>query len=341
MPIKNKFKIHILFEFKNGPWGGGNQFLRSLRSQFIKMGVYEKYISKADVVLFNSHHCLEQVLKLKRKYKNKILVHRVDGPIFKIRNKDLEIDKIIYHFNNLFADGTIFQSNWSRQKNYSLGLKKNKFETTIINAPDNKIFNRRGKIKFSLKRKTRLIATSWSNNWRKGFRMYKYLDENLDFDKYEMTFIGNSPINFKNIKWIKPLPSEKIAKQLKRNDIFITASQKDPCSNSLIEALHCYLPAVALNDGGHPEIVKNGGEMFGGKEDILKEINRVAQNYEQYQKAINLPSMKETAKRYYQSAQRIFDAYQKKSYIPKEINLLQQSEIVLSILYQKIKSKLL
>jgi len=331
--------IHILFEFKSGPWGGGNQFLKGLKNQLIKLGTYEETFREADVILFNSHHNLKQVLELKRKHQNKILIHRIDGPILKIRNGDLGIDKIIYQFNKFFADGTIFQSNWSKKENYKLGMERNRFEAVILNAPDNSIFNKRDKSPFKKNQKVKLIATSWSDNWKKGFETYKYLDENLDFRKYEMTFIGNSPIGFRNIRWIKPLSSKGVAKQLKKHDIFITASQKDPCSNSLIEALHCGLPAIVLNDGGHPEIVKNGGEIFNGEKDILGKINKVAQNYKRYQKAIDLPSMEKIAKEYYQFAQKIFNDYQKKTYIPKKINLLQQGEIALLMLYQKIKNK--
>ena len=164
--------IFILRELKEGPYGGGNQFLKALKKEFIKRGFYENDPSKANCILFNSHHNLEKVLRFKLKNQNKLMVHRVDGPLFKIRNKDFEIDKIIYIINNLLADGTIFQSKWSRDENYKLGMKKNKYETTIINAPDPLIFNNKNKIIFNKTKKIKLIATSWSANWNKGFKIY-------------------------------------------------------------------------------------------------------------------------------------------------------------------------
>ena len=133
-------KIHILYKFVEGPWGGGNQFLKALRDYFREIGVYSETPEEAQVILFNSHHCLEEVLKLKRKHPSKILIHRVDGPVFYVRGRDKIIDEIIFLFNNLFADGTIFQSNWSKKWNYSLGFKKTSFVTTIMNASDNLIF---------------------------------------------------------------------------------------------------------------------------------------------------------------------------------------------------------
>lgn len=44
-------KIHILCEFVEGPWGGGNQFLKALRRYLRKKGVYSRmgWVTKAMV----------------------------------------------------------------------------------------------------------------------------------------------------------------------------------------------------------------------------------------------------------------------------------------------------
>lgn len=62
-------KIHILYNFKDGAWGGGNQFLKALQKYFIKGGFYTESPEDADVILFNSHHELKSVLKLKWLFK--------------------------------------------------------------------------------------------------------------------------------------------------------------------------------------------------------------------------------------------------------------------------------
>ncbi|MFA7209284.1 MAG: glycosyltransferase [Parcubacteria group bacterium] len=282
-------KIHILLEFREGPWGGGNQFLKALRKELVKIGAYEDDPSKADVILFNSHHNIQKLLKLKFTHPQKKFIHRIDGPTFLIRNKDLWIDKLIFKLSESIADLSIFQSNWSFKKCEELGFK-NKPNSIIYNAPDGSIFNSAGKTPFKNSGKIRLIATSWSGNPNKGFDIYKYLDEHLDFKKYEFIFIGNSPINFKNASHIKPLPSNELADELKKSDIYITASKNDPCSNSLIEALSCGLPAIVLNDGGHPELIQSGGEVFTTKEDIIAKIEIVSDNYTTYKN--NIPPYK-------------------------------------------------
>jgi len=335
-------KIHILYKFVEGPWGGGNQFLKALRDYFRKAGVYSEGLEGADVILFNSHHGLEEAFRIKKKYPSKILIHRLDGPIFYGRGKDKIIDEIIFQFNNLFADGTIFQSNWSREKNYEMGMRKSPYETVIINAPDPTIFNSEGKKPFD-ERKIRLIAVSWSPNIRKGFDLYKLLDEHLDFNKFEMTFVGNSPINFKNVKWIKPVPTKELAKILKEHDIYITASRYEACPNTLIEALHCGLPAVSRNMGVESESLTKAVELFEDESDVIQAINKVAKNYNQFQDRINLPTFEVVGQRYYEFAQSIYEDYLDGKYHPKQANLLsivKFENIRIKILKREVLNKL-
>ncbi|MBU0614337.1 glycosyltransferase family 4 protein [Patescibacteria group bacterium] len=297
-------KIHILYNFTDGPWGGGNQFLKALKSEFVRQGVYTELPGKADVLLVNSHHRLFEAMKYKILHR-KHIVFRVDGPISLIRGKDRWLDIKISLFAKLFADGVIFQSEWSRQQNKKLFQLNNQYETVIYNAPNGDVFNTTDKKSFDPTRKIKLIATSWSANQRKGFDVYQYLDEHLDFSKYEMTFVGNSPVRFKKIKMIEPLPSEKLASVLKDHDMFITASKTDPCSNSLIEALSCGLPAVVLNDGGHPELIQDGGASFQGVEDVLEKIDLVANNYTYYRQQIPKLDLVDTAGRYFKFAMEV------------------------------------
>lgn len=320
-------KIHILYPFKDGPWGGANQFLHALRKFFSEKKSYSKNAYQADIILFNLNPnslvlLLSQIKQIKQKYAKKLLIVRIDGPVVLVRGKDLILDKCFFDFTKCFSDGVVYQSHWSKKNCFNLGMKKEYFDTVIINAPDPTIFNQSGRKPWSAGQKIRLIATSWSANWNKGFDVYQWLDENLDFSRYEMTFIGNSPIKFRNIHHIPPLPSRDLAKELKKNHIFITASKNDPCSNSLIEALHCGLPVMARNDGGHPEIVGGGGELFDRAEDIPHLIEKIVKEYERYQSRINLPSMEEVGKAYYDFMYSIYNAVEKGEYVPKRFMLL-------------------
>ena len=302
-------KLHFLFDFKEGPWGGGNQFLKALRNYFREKGIYSENAEEAEAILINGHQYGKNNLyflklwKLLRSRPDIVVLHRVDGPISIVRGNGSGIDKLIYFVKAMIAHGTIFQSRWSRNQNLLLGMQENKISTIITNAPDPNIFC--SKEKQSAGAKTRIISTSWSPNPRKGFNIYKYLDRHLNWDRYEMTFIGNSPGTFSRIKHIPPVKSSELASLLHQHDIFLTASQNDPCSNSLIEALHCGLPSIALNSGGHPEIIKNAGELFEDEKDVLNAIDKVAADIEGYRRKIDPQNIADIGNAYYNFAKEV------------------------------------
>ncbi len=304
-------KIYIFYNLKNEPHGGANQFLKALQYYFVQNKLAAQTIEEADIILFNSHHNIYEIIELKQKFPNKIFIHRIDGPVFLIRRKNKLLDKMIYQANQEIADATIFQSVWSMQENKRLGIPTKPFETIIYNAPDPDIFNSNDKREFSRQRKCRIIATSWADNFHKGFYTYLWLDKNLNFANNEFIFCGNSPLKFENIISIPPLKSTELANELKNSDIYITASENDPCSNALIEALHCGLPAIALNSGGHPEIVKKAGHIFNDNSQIPELIIDICNNYSSFQENIELPSMQETANLYINFMQNVFNEKKK------------------------------
>lgn len=300
-----------------GPYGGGNQFLKALKKNLIKLNCYEENFKKSNIILINSHHEILKTIYVKLKHSNKIFVHRIDGPIFLIRSSKPYLDKIIYRINDLLADGTIFQSVWSKNENHRSGLKRNYYEQVIKNAADSEIFYPKNKQPTDF---NNLIAISWSSNINKGFNLYQFLDNTLDFDSFNMIFVGNSPISFKNIKTVSPINSLQLAELLRRNDIYITGSKKDPCSNSLIEALACGLPCVVLNDGGHPEIIKEGGEIFNSFNECVENIKIVRENYQKYKKKIDNPSIEEISMKYISFMDSIYEKFKTHQYLPKKIN---------------------
>jgi glycosyltransferase involved in cell wall biosynthesis len=85
---------------------------------------------------------------------------------------------------------------------------------------------------------------------------------------------------------------------LREHDVYITASKNDPCSNSLIEALSCGLPAVYLQSGGHPEIVKQAGAGFEAQEQVPALLDQVVKEYETFQSRISLPALHEVSVMY-------------------------------------------
>lgn len=291
--------LSLFHDFEPPPTGGGHQFLRAFLHEVELRGlrVENNRISRrARACLFNSFNFDERRLG-RLKPKSLLCVHRVDGPVDVYRGWDGGVDRHVQTLNEKFADKTIFQSKYSMEKHVELGLDFRE-PIVIMNAADPQIFHPRGRVEFSRNRKIRLIASAWSHNVNKGTPIHQWLDEHLDWERFEMTFVGKSPVNFRNIRMIPAVDLYELAKLLREHDIYITASKNDPCSNSLIEALSCGLPAVYLQSGGHPEIVKQAGAGFEAAEELPRLLEQVTSQYEAFQSRISVPSIREVSEQY-------------------------------------------
>lgn len=291
--------LSIFHEFEPPPTGGGHQFLRAFWrcAETHGLRVENNQISHTTrACLFNSFNFDERRLWLTRR--NSVLyVHRVDGPVDVYRGRNDGVDRGIQAINKKFASKTIFQSKYSLEKHLNLGMQFRN-PVVIMNAADPEIFHSHGRSDFFRDRKTRLIASSWSDNLNKGASVYQWLDEHLDWERFEMTFVGRSPVAFKNIRMMEPVASDRMAELFRQHDVYLTASRNDPCSNSLIEALTCGLPAIFLQSGGHPEIVKQAGMSFEAAEQIPELLNKLVVGYEKYQSLISVPSIQEVSREY-------------------------------------------
>ncbi len=163
----------------------------------------------------------------------------------------------------------------------------------------------------------RIIASSWSSNPNKGFDAYAWLDSNLDPAKFAMTFVGNAPSAFARVRMTGPLNSATLARELAAHDVFVTASRKDPCSNSVIEALTVGLPVVARADGGHPELVGTGGLLFEDHADIPALLAEVAARYDAFRAAIRVPTIAEIADGYEAFAREMADRRKAGRLVPR------------------------
>jgi FkbM family methyltransferase len=297
-------RLTILYEFNDGPYGGGNQFLKALKGEFQRLGIYTSSLEDANVCLLNAFptNNMGFFLKaIKRKLDDDkfVIIYRLDGLYHKNRmnNDQKYIDEICKIFANVFVDGIVYQTLWIREIQQNFGISKKTQNSVILNSPDSNIFY--PKKKNCINGKTKLISTSWSNSERKGFQTYKWLDENLDFSIYEMTFIGNSPYKFENIEILPPMTSIELAEEMSNYNIFISPAFDEPCSNSLIEAIHMGLVPLAHDSGGSPEIIKlSGGRLFKKKEEIPEILFEVVENFNTFCVEGKLPKISSIANMY-------------------------------------------
>jgi glycosyltransferase involved in cell wall biosynthesis len=291
--------ISVFHEFVPPPYGGGNQFLLALWNELQARGWMLEKNSVSHVTracLFNSFNFEFDRLRMLRRPGCR-MVHRVDGPVSVYRGRDEGIDRQIWEINRDLADVTVFQSEYSRDRHADLGLAF-KHVSVIHNAADPAIFHPRGRVGFDPTRKIRLVATSWSDNVNKGADVLAWLETRLDGHRFELTFIGRSPVPLTRARVLAPLPSAAIAAELRQHDIFITASRHESCSNALIEALSCGLPAVYIDSGSNGELVREGGLAFTSSDELLARLDQLVHEYEWRQSRISAPVLSEAADRY-------------------------------------------
>jgi len=292
--------VGVWHRFHKPPYGGGNQFMLALCKELSKhdIQVVENYLGQTiDLYLLNSIHFDVMDFQKARLQAPLKVVHRVDGPISLYRGTGTELDDLCFELNHQFAGATVLQSAWTYQMVVEMGFHP--VDPVIIhNAADPEIFHSEGRVSPDPNRKTRLISTSWSANPRKGIDVHKWLDANLDWSRFEYTFVGNSSEPFENIRQILPVSSQELAQILRQHDIYVAASQNDPCSNALVEALSCGLPALYLNDGGHPELVGFGGLPFSTVDEIPAQLKILAENLAMFQNLIAAPRLTDVASRY-------------------------------------------
>jgi glycosyltransferase involved in cell wall biosynthesis len=292
--------VSFFHQFQPPPSGGGHQFMRALKRVFEEQGlrVESNILSRATpACLFNSFNFdFKRLRRLARP--DCRLVHRVDGPIGVYRGFDDGSDRRILEVNRQLANVTIFQSRYSLDQHRQLGMEFVN-PRIIPNAPDPLLFFPKGHGAFQPGRPLRVIAASWSDNPKKGAAVYQWLDKHLDHSRVTFTFVGRSRIRFDRIRMLPPVPTETLARLLREHDVYLTASQDDPCSNALLEALSCGLPAVYRDSGGHPELVGEAGLGFQTPEEIPALLDRMAEEYSRFQAAIRVAGLADIASHYH------------------------------------------
>ena len=270
-------------------YGGGLFFVKNLSNYLKKQGIFiANELSKDLDLIFiidprkgpYKKYSHTQLLEYCENTKIKLIyiVNECD----KKRQNSIGIEPIILDTISK-CDHVVFISNWLKE--YYINNYNIKTPYSIINnAADTSVFIPNLNKKLD-KKLIRIVSHHWSNDYMKGFEIYNKLDKILPkYPWLKFTFIGNYNNLFKpkNINLKKPISGDKLADELKKHDIYLTASLYEPGGIHQLEGMASGLPVIyRTNSGGIKETCNESGIEFNNMDDLISKIKYTIDNYNQ------------------------------------------------------------
>jgi hypothetical protein len=313
--------MKIMFNLKPpaGSYGGGAFFVIDLERYFKKMGFEVTYQLEDNIDLI---FVIDPRFGDYKKYSfDTLCFYNKQNPKCKLlyavnecdikRQVSINIEPIIVKAITK-CDYVVFISEWLKEyyyKKYSQLREKICNSKVIFNACDLNIFySDKNRIPINKRllddslpvqsKKIKIVTHHWSNNYFKGFHIYNQIDKLLTederFKNIEFTYIGRYQDNYKvkNIRYLPPISGKELADELKKHDIYLTASLYEPGGIHQLEGMAVGLPVLYRhNSGGIQESVLSAGEKFYEIDDMIEKLNKIINNYDLYCNNIKFDSI--------------------------------------------------
>lgn len=246
---------------RSGSWGGANQWTSQL-VRFLKYNGWRVRFDlngEADAIVM-THTGLsnattfgwEEVDRFKKNHPRVRCLHRINDN--DIRKETSEMDLLLADSNRV-ADHTVFVSQWLRDHHAARWFDASRPHSVITPGADPRFFNPIGNHPPKAGQPLRLVTHHWSDNWKKGFDVYRDVDtliaERLP-GQFELWVIGRWPsdLKWKRAKTFAPASGEKLASLLRQCHGYVSASRFEPGAMHVAEGLQCGLPLLYLRDSG-------------------------------------------------------------------------------------------
>lgn len=309
-------KVSLGYHVQDGPWGGGNQFARSLaealrveghvvcfdlRDEDIDLIVLTDPRARSPSVSFGAGAILRYLLRNPRA----MVVHRIN---------ECDERKMTSHMNallqraNYCADHTVFIASWLQDLSV---WRRETPASVILNGADDDIFNSAAYRRWNGQEPLRLVTHHWGGNWMKGFDIYQALDQMLAETEWrgriEFTYVGNVPEGtpLPHTRYVAPLNGEALARELSAHHVYLTGSVNEPAGMHHIEGALCGLPLLYRNSGALPEYCSEYGIGFDDVEGFRGALERMMSEYYLHREA--LKSYRNTGQRMCEGYLSLFD----------------------------------
>lgn len=276
------------------PYGGGSHFVTAMCEYLKKKGhevVFELDEAVDTIFMIDPRsgdigYSINHILSFKEHFPNVKILHRINE--CDARKNTEGLDRILIESANR-SDKVVFISNWLKEYFENLGFEKNKGTVIYNGCKLNHFYPVENK---KPNKKIKLLTHHWSDNWMKGFDLYSKIDEwlsdsSLDF---EFTYVGRYSKEYtpKNTKIIHPLHGKELGEELRKHDIYVTASRYEPCGMHHIEGAASGLPVIYHKEtGGIVELCSKHGEEYETFNQFIEKLEKVKNNLQEYRKKID------------------------------------------------------
>jgi hypothetical protein len=282
-------KIAINTSPLEGPWGGGNRFVRSLTDALQQRGHETAFNLASDVDLAlivdprpRNPRCtfsLQQVVSHLHRRPQTIIVHRINECD---ERKGTRTMNARLRLANYFADYTVFIASWLVDLNV---WRRETSSTVILNGSDERIFRRGSAATWDGNKPMRIVTHHWGAHANKGWDVYQRIDSLVGQSKWRdriaFAYIGNAPAGAQLTNSVvhPPLDGTALAAALAAHHVYITASVNEPAGMHHIEGALVGLPLVFRRSGALPEYCSGFGEAFDGPADVVAALERMLDTY--------------------------------------------------------------
>jgi glycosyltransferase involved in cell wall biosynthesis len=271
-------KAYINRRVVQGPWGGGNLWVKAAHEFLPKEGFKIVDINDSPDVIFLAgtgpeDGCMSAIQAIQYKHWSKESFGKNVKLILRVNENDARkntnnVDKLIKDIS-AHVDHVVFVSRWL--KDYFHAENWTVPTSFIYNGVDETIYKKSKKLDNG---KINIVTHHWSDNYLKGFDIYHSIDEWLsESQEFTFTYIGRHKSSFKNIRHIQPLFGSSLGQELAKYDLYVSASRFDPGPNHIIESLSCNIPTYVHKDGGGCVEFAGEDHVYNDKKDLIDILN--------------------------------------------------------------------
>ncbi len=240
---------------RSGSWGGANQWASQLTRFLRNAGYAVRHDLRRPVDCIVMTHAglargvsfgVDEVARFRSEHPGVKVIHRINDN--DIRKGTSEMDGHLARSDGV-ADQTVFVSEWLRDHHAARWFDVARPHSVIEPGAEAAVFHPIGNLPLRDGESLRLVTHHWSDNWAKGFDVYRDIDTLIadrEVKDLELRIIGRWPseISWRAATTHPPASGRALAALLRGCHGYVSASRHEPGAMHVVEGLQCGLPLL-------------------------------------------------------------------------------------------------